>query len=85
MAENQPDAAAASQTAAQVRGVGVVRDLIRRRDGEQVVAATHGTLLALIVNGLDATYGYDFWKQLPFPDTYCLTFESSALKNVQRI
>lgn len=74
-----------SNRAAQARGVAVVRDLIQRHDGEHVVAATHGTLLALILNGLDAMYGYDFWKQLQFPDTYCLTFESSSLKNVQRV
>jgi 2,3-bisphosphoglycerate-dependent phosphoglycerate mutase len=49
------------------------------------VVSTHGNLLALIINGLDSTFGYDFWRQLSFPDVYRLEFEGTALLRVQRI
>ena len=69
-----------SNRAAQRRGVAVMRDLIRRHDDEHIVVATHGTLLALMLNGFDAAYGYSFWKELEFPDAYCVTFESTSFE-----
>jgi 2,3-bisphosphoglycerate-dependent phosphoglycerate mutase len=49
------------------------------------VVSTHGNLLALILNGLDSAFGYDFWWQLSFPDIYRLTFEGTAMTRVERI
>ena len=49
------------------------------------MVATHGNLLALILNGLDSAFGYDFWRQLSFPDVYRLEFEGTALTRVERI
>jgi 2,3-bisphosphoglycerate-dependent phosphoglycerate mutase len=50
-----------------------------------VVLATHGTLLALVLNGLDAAFGYDFWRRLTFPDAYRLDLDGSALLRVERL
>ena len=78
-----PDAAVRggeSNCTAQRRGLAVMRELVDRHGGEHIVVATHGTLLTLMLNGLAGTYDYGFWKHLEFPDTYCLTFESSSLK-----
>ena len=74
-----------SNRGAQARGVAVIRNLLAQHEGEHIVVATHGTLLTLMLNGFDGTYDHAFWKQLAFPDAYCLTFESSSLKNVQRL
>jgi 2,3-bisphosphoglycerate-dependent phosphoglycerate mutase len=53
---------------AQARGVAVLRDLIARHEDEEIVVATHGTLLALILNGFDQQYGHDFWQTFSFPE-----------------
>lgn len=76
---------AESNAAAQARGLAVVRDLLPRHHGEKAVVATHGTLLALILNGLDPTFGFDFWRRLSFPDVYQLEFDGPVLSRVQRV
>lgn len=73
-----------SNAAAQARGVALVRRLLRQHRDERVMLATHGSLLALIVNGFDSTYGYDFWRTFTFPDVYELTFRGDVLKQVRR-
>lgn len=73
-----------SNVAAQARGVSVVRQVLARHAGDDVVVATHGNLLALILNGFDPAIGYEFWQRLSFPDVYRVTFESGTLANVTR-
>ncbi len=53
--------------------------------GRHVVISTHGSLLALILNGFDRAFAYDFWHSLTFPDVYELTFNDSALAGVRRL
>jgi 2,3-bisphosphoglycerate-dependent phosphoglycerate mutase len=52
--------------------------------GEHVVAATHGNLLALVLNGFDPAFGYEFWRALSFPDIYRLAFDANGLVAVDR-
>ncbi|MBA2260468.1 MAG: hypothetical protein H0W18_16365 [Acidobacteria bacterium] len=51
--------------------------------GRHVVISTHGSLRALILNGFDRAFAYDFWLSLTFPDVYALTFNDSALAGVR--
>jgi 2,3-bisphosphoglycerate-dependent phosphoglycerate mutase len=74
-----------SNVQAQDRGVAVVRSIVLRHVGSQVVLATHGNLLALVLNALDPTFGYEFWRQLSFPDIYQLVFTSTELRSVERL
>ena len=69
---------------AQTRGIDVLRKIVARHPGQAIVVATHGNLLALIMNALDQSYGYDFWRVLSFPDIYRLTFTNDALTAVER-
>ena len=81
------DAAAGgeSNAMAQARGLAAVRQFIARHAGQHLVVATHGNLLALILNGFDPTFGYEFWRELSFPDLYELEFETSVLIRVRRM
>jgi 2,3-bisphosphoglycerate-dependent phosphoglycerate mutase len=83
---NAPDTQVAgeSNAAAQARGLGVLRRVLARHDGQHVVLATHGTLLTLILNGYDSTLGFEFWRGLSFPDVYRLEFERGALNGIGR-
>jgi broad specificity phosphatase PhoE len=76
---------AESNAKAQTRGLAAVRRILTRHVGQHVVVSTHGNLLALILNGLDSAFGYDFWRRLSFPDIYRLEFEGSAMTRVERI
>jgi 2,3-bisphosphoglycerate-dependent phosphoglycerate mutase len=70
---------------AATRGVGVLQQIIAARQGESVVVATHGNLLALMLNALDPAYGYEIWRTLTFPDIYKLQFRGNMLLHVERV
>jgi 2,3-bisphosphoglycerate-dependent phosphoglycerate mutase len=74
-----------SNAVAQTRGLTAVHQFIMRHAGQHVVVATHGNLLALILNGFDSSFGYEFWRELSFPDVYELEFEATVLIRVRRI
>jgi len=74
-----------SNVRAQIRGLAVVRTVAERHVGSQVVLATHGNLLALMLNGLDRKFAYEFWRGLSFPDIYQLTFAGAELHRVERV
>jgi 2,3-bisphosphoglycerate-dependent phosphoglycerate mutase len=74
-----------SNVRAQSRGLAVVRTVAERHVGSQVVLATHGNLLALMLNALDQTFAYEFWRGLSFPDIYQLTFAGAELRRVDRL
>lgn len=74
-----------SNDAAQARGLAVIKQILAEPNGRCTVVATHGNLLALILNGLRPAFGFEFWKSLTFPDAYELRFRKTGLVNVRRI
>jgi broad specificity phosphatase PhoE len=74
-----------SNVRAQGRALAVVRAVTARHAGSQAVVATHGNLLALVLNALDPSFGYEFWRRLSFPDIYQLAFHGLELRAVERL
>jgi len=74
-----------SNLVAQARGLAFLRAVATRHSGAHVALATHGNLLALVLNGLDSAFGYQFWRQLSFPDVYRLSLEDHVLVGVERL
>lgn len=70
---------------AQARGLATVRHILAQHPGEHVVVSTHGTLLALILNGLDEAFDYGFWQRMSFPDIYGVSFERDRLLTAERM
>jgi 2,3-bisphosphoglycerate-dependent phosphoglycerate mutase len=66
-------------SAAAARGVAALLSVRARHVDEQTLVSTHGTLLALMVNALDPRYGFEFWRQMTFPDVYQLEFSGDQL------
>jgi len=74
-----------SNVRAQIRGLAVVRTVVDRHVGSQVVLATHGNLLAIVLNAMDRKFAYEFWRRLSFPDVYQLTLAGTELRSVERV
>ena len=74
-----------SNVEAQARGLAATRAAAARHPGSRVVLATHGNLLALILNGLVPTYGYELWCGLTFPDIYQVSFDGTVVRAIERI
>ena len=63
-----------SNTAAQQRGLAVVKRLQKQHVAEHIVLSTHGNLMALIIQDFIPSVGYRFWRSLSMPDIYILNF-----------
>lgn len=70
---------------AQDRGLAVVQTVVARHGGSHVVLATHGNLLALVLNALDQRFAYEFWRGLSFPDIYQVAFNGTEFRGVERL
>ena len=67
-----------TNAAAQRRGVAVVQRLLAQHPDQRLVLATHGNLLALVLQHFDPGVGYAFWQSLTMPDVYELRVEGDA-------
>jgi 2,3-bisphosphoglycerate-dependent phosphoglycerate mutase len=74
-----------SNDAAQARGLAVLRRIVEEQRQGHTVVATHGSLLTLMLHGLNPAFGFEFWRRLTFPDAYELRFQKAALVNVRRM
>lgn len=74
-----------SNIEAQARGVGVIRQLLKKYEGKNVVVGTHGNIMVLIMNHFDKQYDFSFWRGLDMPDIYKLTFDGEVLLKVNRL
>jgi 2,3-bisphosphoglycerate-dependent phosphoglycerate mutase len=74
-----------SNGAAQQRGLAVVRRLQEQHVTAHIVLSTHGTLMALILQGFDPSLDYAFWKSLTMPDIYTLSFSQVGEAAIDRL
>lgn len=59
-----------SNAAAQQRGLTVIQRLQSQHGIEHIVLSTHGNLITLILQSIDPSIGFSFWKSLTIPDIY---------------
>jgi len=74
-----------SSAAAQRRGVAALYALGARHPDDEIVVATHGNLLALILNHFDATLDFQFWQALTMPDVYHLSLPVEGAVSLHRL
>ena len=72
-------------SAAQRRGIAVIEALVHQHPSEQIVVATHGNLLALILQHYDGSVGFAFWQALTMPDVYQLSIDAGRPPAIQRL
>jgi len=73
-----------SNAAAQQRGVAVVYRLLQHAGAHRVLA-THGNLLALVLQHFDPAIGFPFWQSLTMPDIYRLVVGRSGAVAIERL
>ena len=74
-----------TNTAAQRRGVAVVQGLQAQYVTEHIVLATHGNLMALLLQGFHPSLDFAFWKSLTMPDIYLLRFDRDGSVAMERL
>jgi 2,3-bisphosphoglycerate-dependent phosphoglycerate mutase len=74
-----------SSRVAQARVRNLVEQLAHRHQSQTVVLATHGNLLALLLNAFDRRVDFGFWNSLEFPDVFELQLLKSGAGVFRRI
>ncbi|MFC2016060.1 histidine phosphatase family protein [Chloroflexota bacterium] len=74
-----------SNAAAQRRGVAIVHRLREQQVADHVVLATHGNLLALVLQHFDPSIDSAFWRSLTMPDIYSLSWTPAGPPEIIRL
>lgn len=74
-----------SSTAAQRRVVDILLKLSSSHPVRPIVVATHGNLLALLMNHYNPSVDFDFWKALSLPDIYRFDPSTTAEIKLERV
>ncbi len=74
-----------TNAAAQQRAISFLTGLIHQNIPGPVVLATHGNLLALILQFFDPGINFDFWKALTMPDLYELRVTEGNTATYRRL
>jgi 2,3-bisphosphoglycerate-dependent phosphoglycerate mutase len=74
-----------SNASAQQRGVAICLQIADAHPAGRVAAATHGTLLTLILNRFDPAIGFDFWSRMTMPDVYVCAIEGGGGAAIRRM
>lgn len=72
-----------SSRAAQSRGVVVLHEALGSE--QRCALITHGNLLALLLNFMSPTFGFEGWSRLSNPDVYSVQTDASGSNVVTRI
>ena len=74
-----------SNESAQKRARLALNELLVRHGGRPIAISTHATLLALIVNSFDPSFGFEFWRQITMPDVYRLEVHGNRRPQIRRV
>ena len=74
-----------SNAAAQKRAVNLVNKLRAKHRNENIALASHGNIIALILQMFDTSVNFSFWKSLTMPDLHVLEFDQRNNVTVTRI
>lgn len=74
-----------SNIAAQKRALPSFRNILLQHENNHIAIGTHGNILTLILNALDPSIGFAFWKELKMPDIIKAEFDQLKLADLERI
>jgi len=74
-----------SNESAQKRARLALNELLVRHGERPIAISTHATLLALIVNSFDQSFGFEFWRQITMPDVYRLEVHGNRRPQIRRV
>ena len=74
-----------SSGAAQERAVAACHHIVENHPDGSIVIATHGNLLALLMNHYDPSVGYAEWDALSLPDIYRVELPATNKPSFERL
>ncbi len=74
-----------TNASAQKRSIRVIHNLQPKHENDNIVLASHGNIIALILQAFDPSIDYEFWKSLSMPDIHVLTFSKETKVAIKRL
>ena len=74
-----------SNAAAQKRAIALVNQLRAKHPNGNIALASHGNIIALILQAFDPSVNFSFWKSLTMPDVYVLIFDNRNEVTIERL
>lgn len=74
-----------SNLTAQARGLAVLEAIVERHAGQEAVVASHGNLLAVLLQAYDPSYGFSAWEKMSMPDIYKLVVHRNSRTSITRL
>ena len=74
-----------SNDEAQKRALKMLQKLRADHPDEAVAVGSHGTLIALVLNSFDPSFGYESWRNMPMPDIFRIDFINSESPIIDHI
>lgn len=74
-----------TNAAAQQRGLAVIHKLQAQHPADHAVLATHGNLMALVLQAIQPSVGFAFWQSLTMPDIYAFGINRNGKSNLNRL
>lgn len=74
-----------SNKSARARGVDAFQDILASYPGKRVAIGTHGNLMVLTMGHYDNQFDYIFWRQLPMPAIWKLTFDGQQYLRAESV
>ncbi|WP_246823365.1 histidine phosphatase family protein [Terribacillus saccharophilus] len=70
---------------ARARGLTAFQHILASYPGKRIAIGTHGNLMVLTMGHYDNQFDYNFWKQLPMPAIWKLTFDGQQYLRAESV
>jgi 2,3-bisphosphoglycerate-dependent phosphoglycerate mutase len=74
-----------SNEEARERGVDVLERMVQHYPDDYIVVSTHGNLMALMLQHIDPSVDFEFWRALTMPDVYGVDWPASGKPAFRRL
>lgn len=74
-----------SNIVAQKRGITALKQVLNVYEDKNIVIATHGNIMSLMMNYFNKNYDLTFWENLQMPDIYMLSFNRQEFIDAKQI
>ena len=69
----------------QKRTIPFIHQIMDKHKGKNIIIASHGNVMTMIMKYYDSNYGYEFWKETTMPDIYIMTFKDASFVDIKKI
>ncbi|KYP81785.1 histidine phosphatase family protein [Ferroacidibacillus organovorans] len=67
------------------RGISAMNEVLQKHNGKRVAIGIHGGIMTIIMHHYDSRFDFNFFRHLPKPDIYKLSFKNENINGIEKI